>query len=31
LIHDLGKLMYLHGSDEDGTSAGAQWGMVGDT
>lgn len=30
LIHDLGKVMYLWGSDEDGTSQQEQWGMVGD-
>lgn len=30
LIHDLGKVMYLWGSDEDGTSQAEQWGMVGD-
>lgn len=30
LIHDLGKLMYLWGSDEDGTSQNEQWGLVGD-
>jgi len=30
LIHDLGKAMYLFGSDEDGTSQAEQWGLVGD-
>ncbi|MCI5057239.1 MAG: inositol oxygenase [Flavobacteriales bacterium] len=30
LIHDLGKVMYLWGSDEDGTSQKEQWGLVGD-
>jgi len=30
LIHDLGKVMYLFGSDEDGTSQDEQWGLVGD-
>ena len=30
-IHDLGKIMYLKGCDEDGTSMREQWGMVGDT
>ncbi|MFK7924481.1 MAG: inositol oxygenase family protein [Bacteroidia bacterium] len=30
LIHDLGKVMYLFGSDEDGTSQAEQWGLVGD-
>jgi len=30
LIHDLGKIMYLWGSDGDGTSQDEQWGLVGD-
>jgi len=30
LIHDLGKIMFLWGCDEDGTSQHEQWGMVGD-
>ncbi len=30
LLHDLGKVMFLWGSDEDGTSQAEQWGMVGD-
>ncbi|MBS1618019.1 MAG: Myo-inositol oxygenase [Bacteroidetes bacterium] len=30
LIHDMGKVMYLWGSDEDGTSQAEQWGLVGD-
>lgn len=30
LIHDLGKIMYMWGVDEDGTSKIEQWGMVGD-
>ena len=30
LIHDLGKVMYLWGDDEDGTSQAEQWGLVGD-
>ncbi|MGB5818389.1 MAG: inositol oxygenase family protein [Saonia sp.] len=30
LIHDLGKVMFLWGSDTDGTSQAEQWGMVGD-
>lgn len=30
LIHDLGKMMYLWGSDADGTSQAEQWGLVGD-
>lgn len=31
LIHDLGKIIYLKGCDEDGTSVKEQWGIVGDT
>ena len=30
LIHDLGKVMFLWGNNEDGTSQAEQWGMVGD-
>ena len=30
-IHDFGKIMYLKGCDEDGTSIKEQWGIVGDT
>lgn len=30
LIHDLGKIMFLWGTDMDGTSQKEQWGMVGD-
>lgn len=30
LIHDLGKVMFLWGKDEDGTSLQNQWGLVGD-
>ncbi len=30
LIHDLGKMMFVKGCDEDGTSQAEQWGMVGD-
>lgn len=30
LLHDLGKVMYLWGCDEDGTSQKEQWGLVGD-
>lgn len=30
LIHDLGKVMYLWGKDEDGTTLKEQWGLVGD-
>jgi inositol oxygenase len=31
LIHDIGKIMFLKGCDEDGTSINTQWGIVGDT
>ena len=31
LIHDIGKIIYLWGCDEDGTSIKTQWGIVGDT
>ena len=31
LIHDIGKIIYLWGCDEDGTSLNKQWGIVGDT
>jgi len=31
LIHDLGKILYLWGCDEDGTSLKKQWALVGDT
>ena len=31
LIHDIGKIMYLWGNDEDGTSIDNQWAIVGDT
>lgn len=31
LIHDLGKCIYLRGSDTDGTSVKEQWSIVGDT
>ena len=30
LIHDLGKIMFVWGSDQDGTSDKEQWGLVGD-
>ena len=30
LIHDMGKVMYLWGADEDGTSQAEQWGLIGD-
>lgn len=30
LLHDLGKVMYLWGCDEDGTSRHEQWGLTGD-
>ena len=31
LIHDIGKIMYLWGNDNEGTSINKQWGIVGDT
>jgi inositol oxygenase len=31
LIHDLGKVLYLKGCDEDGTSVNRQFSVVGDT
>lgn len=31
LIHDMGKIIYLSGNDEDGTSKTTQWAIVGDT
>ena len=31
LIHDFGKLLFLTGCDEDGTSLSTQWSIVGDT
>jgi inositol oxygenase len=31
LIHDMGKMMFLWGKDEDGTTENTQWGLVGDT
>lgn len=31
LIHDMGKILYLNGCDEDGTSRTTQWALVGDT
>ena len=31
LIHDIGKIMYIKGSDETGTGKKEQWAMVGDT
>ena len=31
LIHDLGKILFLKGCDEDGTSLNSQWAIVGDT
>ena len=31
LIHDLGKIIYLKGCDQDGTTLKEQWGIVGDT
>jgi len=31
LIHDLGKIQYLWGTSEEGTSLTQQWAIVGDT
>jgi inositol oxygenase len=31
LIHDLGKVVFLRGCSEDGTTVETQWGIVGDT
>ena len=31
LIHDFGKILYLKGCKEDGTTEDTQWGIVGDT
>ena len=31
LIHDMGKIIYMKGNDEDGTSINTQWSIVGDT
>ena len=31
LIHDCGKMVFLRGCDEDGTSVAQQWSIVGDT
>lgn len=31
LLHDLGKILYKWGCDEDGTTLKEQWGLVGDT
>lgn len=31
LIHDIGKIMYKKGCDEEGTGINEQWAMVGDT
>ena len=31
LLHDMGKIMFLWGNDNDGTSINKQWGIVGDT
>jgi inositol oxygenase len=31
LIHDIGKIIFVKGCDEDGTSINTQWGIVGDT
>jgi inositol oxygenase len=31
LLHDFGKIIYLKGEDNDGTSINTQWSIVGDT
>jgi len=31
LIHDMGKIIYIKGCPEDGTSVDTQWSIVGDT
>lgn len=31
LVHDLGKMIYLRGCSEEGTSVAEQWSIVGDT
>ena len=31
LIHDAGKILFLWGCEDDGTSPAEQWGIVGDT
>jgi inositol oxygenase len=31
LIHDMGKILYVQGCDNDGTSKDTQWAIVGDT
>lgn len=31
LIHDFGKILFLHGESNDGTSINTQWSIVGDT
>lgn len=31
LIHDCGKMVFVRGCDEDGTSVAEQWAIVGDT
>jgi len=31
LLHDIGKIMYNKGNDEDGTGINQQWAIVGDT
>ena len=31
LIHDIGKIIFIKGNDEDGTTINNQWGIVGDT
>ena len=31
LIHDMGKILFINGNDNDGTSKNTQWALVGDT
>lgn len=31
LLHDLGKILYIKGCDEEGTSMESQWSLVGDS
>jgi inositol oxygenase len=31
LIHDMGKILFINGCNEDGTSRDTQWAIVGDT
>ena len=31
ILHDLGKIMYIYGNKENGTTLDTQWAIVGDT